>query len=247
MFSVTEKNNSINFIFSSDMRHIDRIIRLCREYIEKFDISKFSEFRLVLREILINAVEHGNKNDIRKTVKCNIEYLGNWRFKMEVQDEGPGFDYQSIAVKIPDDPGQIRNRGFALIHNFSDSMEFSGEGNSITVYISISRETAFHISENEGWQVITPSGDITAGVADNLRTILVEMADKGHRRYRFDFVHVEDIDSIGLSLLIIFAKMLDKQHGEKWLEILNAGRSLSHLLHMTRVDKIYRLNAVERK
>lgn len=61
MFNVNEKDNFIQFIISSDMRLIDRLILDAKKYLEQFNISDFSEFRLVLRELLINAVEHGNK------------------------------------------------------------------------------------------------------------------------------------------------------------------------------------------
>ncbi|MEZ4528134.1 MAG: ATP-binding protein [Desulfobacterales bacterium] len=245
MFNMTENTGSVSFIFSSEMQLADRAVRICRNFMEELSVSNFSEFRLVLRELLINAIEHGNKNDTQKTVNCCIDHLGGTRFRIIVGDEGEGFDYRALAAELSDDPRQIRSRGYALIRSFADRLEFNDKGNWITVYIAVAQQTHFHVSEDQDWRIITPTGDITASNAEECRKILVELADQGHRKFRFDFSKVEDVDSVGLSLLIIFSKMLDKKGGEKRLEILNPRKSLENLLRMTRIDRIYRVVSEE--
>lgn len=241
MFSINEKDNLIEFKISSDMKLVDRLILSTKEYLEQFNISDFSEFRLVLRELLINAVEHGNKNNFQKTVSCDIEHLGNFRFKLTIQDQGKGFDLKEININMPDDPRQIRSRGYALINSYSDRVEFNETGNRVIVHISMPVETRFALTQEKGWQNIVPTGDITAGIADEFRKLLVKLDDKGHRKYLFDLKHVEDIDSVGLSILIIFAKMLDKQENEKKLVIVNARKTMMELFKMTRIDRIYEI------
>jgi len=122
-------------------------------------------------------------------------------------------------------------------------VEFNETGNQVIVYISISIETGFNLIQENGWQNIMPTGDITAGAANNFRKLLVKLADQGHRKYRFDLKQVEDIDSVGLSIFIIFAKMLDKQDAEKQLVIINAIKPMIELFNMTRLDKIYDIRA----
>ncbi len=241
MFKTNETSNSISFVFSSEMRLIDRVIKVCQEFIEQFNASVFSEFRLVLREILINAVEHGNKKNIDYVVKCSVIHMGECEFMIVVEDEGDGFDHKTIDMKLPKDPRQTRRRGFALVNAFADLMQFNDAGNRVTVFISIPMITTFHIDNDNGCQVITPSGDITASVAEDFRTILVKLIDKGHRQYLFDLTHVRDIDSVAISVLIVFAKMLGKKKTKSELEIINAEKGLRDLFHMTRMDKIFKV------
>lgn len=247
MFRMSEDGNVISFTFSSEMHLVDRTIRICREYLNQFNVLRFSHFRLILRELLINAIEHGNQRAMERTVICSVEYVGEWQFKIVVEDEGEGFDYKTLDMRMPDDPNQIRNRGFALVNAFTDRLEFNDKGNRVVAYISIPQTTRFQVENEDGWQVIIPSGDITASIADRFREILVELADQGHRKYRLDFIHVEDIDSVALSVMIIFSKMLDKKNDEKrQLEIVNAGKALVDLFRMTRMDKTYRVIVGER-
>jgi len=242
MFKKTENRDSVTFSFSSEMHLVDRTIQGFRDYLNRFNISEFSASRLVLRELLLNAVEHGNQNRAERTVTSSIDHLGDWQFRFAVEDEGEGFDPQALDMKMPEDPHQLRSRGYALISAFADKLEFNDKGNRITAYVSIPLEMNFLQSQDEaGWQIITPSGDITAGTADKFRAILVMLIDHGHMKYQFDFTHVEDIDSVALSVMIIFAKMLAKK-GEGWqLRIVNAGNALTDLFHMTRMNDIYKV------
>jgi len=242
MFKISENNNTIIFNFSSEIYLIDRVIQTCREYMNHLNITRTSEFRLVLRELLLNAVEHGNLKNAERAVSCTIEHLGNWQFRIIVEDEGDGFDPKTLNMKMPENPGQIRKRGYAMINAFTDRLEFNEKGNCVTAYISIVQTTTFHIEkDSKDWQIITPSGDITASIAENFRTVLVELIDKGYRKYRFDFIYVKDIDSVALSVMIIFSKMLSKKNGKTELEIVNAEKGLASLFRMTRMDRLYKL------
>lgn len=238
---MNEHANSICFSFSSEMLLVDRVIQSCRDYLKRFDIPEFSKFRLVLRELLINAVEHGNRKAVERPVLCRIESIGGFQFKITVEDEGEGFDYASLSMELPKDPHQLRSRGYALINAFTDSLEFNEKGNQVTAFIHIQQETDYRIDSRNDWQIIIPSGDITAGTADKFRALLVSLIDRGHISYQFDFTHVQDIDSIGLSVMIIFAKMLDKKNADRKLKIIHAGNVLSDLFHLTRMDKIYKI------
>lgn len=241
MFEISRDGDSITFNFSSEMEMVDRVIQSCRGYLGQFSIPEFSKFRLVLRELLINAVEHGNWNDADRVVTCSIYHMGKWQFRIMVEDEGIGFDPDEVNMNLPEDPYQLRNRGYPLINAFADRLEFNETGNQITVYLSTLQTTSFSVDHENGWQIITPSGDITASTADNFREILVRLLDRGNRQYRFDFRNVEDIDSVALSVMIIFSKMLTKESGKSRLEIVNARNALTNLFHLTRMDRTYKL------
>ena len=64
------------------------------------------------------------------------------------------------------------------------------------------------------------------------------LLEEGVTKFRFDFSAVEDIDSVSLSVLIVFSKMVSKK--EDWnLQLINLNADLRNLFKMTRVDRIY--------
>ncbi len=92
---------------------------------------------VVLRELISNAIDHGNRNAAESGVYIRLEYLGDSHFAVTVQDNGKGFDYQRVARgRLPEDPRKVRHRGYFLIRSLSDRIEFSEKGNHITVYVT---------------------------------------------------------------------------------------------------------------
>ncbi|MBF0496749.1 MAG: ATP-binding protein [Deltaproteobacteria bacterium] len=241
MFNVNEERESITFRLTSEMRLVDRVVRDVAEYLKQYDVFELANFNMVLRELLNNAIEHGNKNVVERLVTCCVEHLQNTRFKITVEDEGSGFDHKKVDLTIPQDPLEPRSRGYGLINAFADEIGFNKAGNQVTAYFHFTSETGFKITEEDGWQVISPTGDVTSSVVDKFRTLLISLIDKGHTRYRFDLIKVEDIDSVSLSVFILFAKMLTKQKTPAELVIVNANRDLVNLFQMTRLNKAYRV------
>ncbi len=241
MFNVNENNNSIIFEISSEMRMVDHIAHECREFFKKHDVLLFSNPKLVLRELLINAIEHGNRNIADSKVICTLEHLESYNFKITVEDGGDGFDYKSLKMELPEDPEQARNRGYALINVFTEKIEFNEKGNCVTCYMNLNPETEYEVIDVDNWINIKPMGNITASTADKFRVILVEQLKANNRMFRFDFINVEDVDSVSLSVLVCFAKMIDQESGNHQLEIINANKDLVSLFRMTRMDRKYKI------
>ena len=138
MFLRSEKGNSIVYKISSEMCCIDKVVEHLKEDLKRFNISgDESAFKLIVRELLKNAVRHGNHEIIEKTVACNIEYLGARRFKIVVEDQGNGFNYGNINVDLPENFNQIKRKGYILINDLSKRIEFNEKGNRISVYADI--------------------------------------------------------------------------------------------------------------
>lgn len=135
MFEMKRNSCSVSFVFSSDMLLVDKAVKECGNCLTLLGMQASFRFKLVLRELLTNAVEHGNRMVFRRLVSCRIDCSDKNRFKIIVEDEGCGFDYESIDMKLPEDPLQVRNRGYALINAFSDCLRFNIAGNRITAYV----------------------------------------------------------------------------------------------------------------
>jgi anti-anti-sigma factor len=242
VFNITEESQSIRVELASELRHVDRVILEAQHFLGSCGFGEGSlEFNIVLRELLINAIEHGNLDIPEKEVLVLIEALGAGLFSIEVNDEGQGFDHRRLKLTIPDNPRQVRRRGLPLVHEFCEEIKFNERGNSVKVLIRINRETEFELLEQDGWQIIRPSGNVTAVVAAKLSSLLMELVAKKHTRFRFDFLRVLDLDSISLSVFIVLARTIAEEGGQAQLEIVNISRELAELFQMTRMDARYRL------
>jgi serine/threonine-protein kinase RsbW len=103
---------------------VDQITALLQE---KYQLDKAVIFRIsfMLREIINNAVEHGNQFDESKLIHIIVEVDEN-NMSFRVQDEGKGFTLQ-ILEQVPDHYLRVRNRGIFLIKEFGFEIEVSGQ------------------------------------------------------------------------------------------------------------------------
>lgn len=94
------------------------------------DATRFA-IRLALEEALSNAFKHGNKNNPELPVHIDCR-IGESRIEIEVEDQGEGFEPESIP-----DPTQQENleipsgRGIVLMRSFMAEVTFEPPGNRV--------------------------------------------------------------------------------------------------------------------
>jgi anti-anti-sigma factor len=225
----------------SDLAKIEEILGESRGYVRSLGIAETSSVRTVLRELLLNAVEHGNRGDRKKSVSCEIEPLAGNRFRVTVQDEGEGFDFASLRFELAD-PNQERQRGLILVNSFADEITFADGGRSVTAYLTVTGRTRYLATRDaDGYQRISPTGCITAATAADLKQTLLDLFQKGHRDYRFDMAEVEDIDSVGISVMIALSNSLKAEQGETRLEMIHVSEECKELFRIIRLDSVYKI------
>jgi serine/threonine-protein kinase RsbW len=105
VFHMIQTADSITFSFSSTMENIDqvctRITGYLRERIRHIDPFLFP-INLVIREGLTNAVRHGNAGDPQKLVRFVLWIEDNQWIKLEIEDQGQGFDWQQQSAEMSD-------------------------------------------------------------------------------------------------------------------------------------------------
>jgi len=137
MFVFPTKQNKMSTAFRivSDVALVHPAVQRVEAFVQQFGVEDASRISLVLRELLMNAVYHGNGNDRGRSVAFDVEYLGQERFRLSVEDEGAGFDYDALDLTIPEDPRRIRNRGYIVIRKVCNSVKFNERGNRVTVEV----------------------------------------------------------------------------------------------------------------
>ncbi|MDR1912930.1 MAG: ATP-binding protein [Clostridiales bacterium] len=128
-------NRNFTIHFKSDMPYVKTVVfkalRFLSESVPKLSQDDIAELRLVFSELLYNAVVHGNKGDINKIVRLEIEIKNNIVYAY-IEDEGSGFDYTSLIKQINDEDGLSESgRGVKLAYLLTDKLVFFMPGNAI--------------------------------------------------------------------------------------------------------------------
>ena len=81
---------------------------------------------VAIRESVINAIKHGNRNDAAKHVFVEFETATNANvpeLAIRIRDQGEGFDPEQVANPLdPENLLKSSGRGIFLIRNFMDDM-----------------------------------------------------------------------------------------------------------------------------
>ncbi|MBN1850802.1 MAG: ATP-binding protein [Deltaproteobacteria bacterium] len=118
--------------FPATLENVDRTTRKIEQFLSHAGIKDPSQsFDIVLgmREALNNAVTHGSKKDLKKTVCLTLRMKGDVLI-MEVEDEGDGFDWKRCMEKglpFKEESG----RGLAIMKRFFTSMRYNRKGNKL--------------------------------------------------------------------------------------------------------------------
>ena len=129
-------SNELNLELPSDVSAIEHVVKLlaecCRDY-RSYGPRTLVNLRIVVSEALSNAILYGNAGDRDKKVWVRAR-VDAWSVKLQVTDEGPGFDHRSLPDPrrgpAIDAPG---GRGLFLVRQLADEVSFNERGNSITV------------------------------------------------------------------------------------------------------------------
>jgi len=101
--------------------------------------EKYNNILLAITEAVNNAIIHGNKNDINKTI--DLEFILTDDFlKVIVTDEGEGFDLNKVPdPTLPENLLSEHGRGIFIMKHFVDEIkvEKSPQGSSLILKIKL--------------------------------------------------------------------------------------------------------------
>jgi len=137
VFSKMRDKKSISFTLPSDLALVHPAIQEAEAFVQEYGVNETTRISVVLRELLANAIAHGNRNVVARTVHCRMEHVGEGQFLIVVEDEGDGFDFASLDTSLPDDPRNIRNRGYVLVRNLCSALGFNERGNRVSALIDV--------------------------------------------------------------------------------------------------------------
>jgi len=141
VFERVETNDELRITISSELGNVGRVLDAVREWLSDLPPRAYSRLCVVLEELTVNAIVHGNRIRRKRLVSCRLKSFAEECVKVTVEDEGKGFDYCALDMSLPEHVGLSRNRGYALIGALSESLEFNEQGNRVTACLRLSDET----------------------------------------------------------------------------------------------------------
>jgi len=126
-------HEKIEFELPSDLALMNGVLEYLQERVAKLGLIRpeRSNLFVALDEAFVNAVKHGNKNDLTKLVKITAD-LSPKEASFTVEDEGEGFDIREIPNPCdPENLFRTSGRGVLLIYNIMDEVEYNAQGNRV--------------------------------------------------------------------------------------------------------------------
>jgi serine/threonine-protein kinase RsbW len=121
---IKKKNSQITIPSSLD--HLPKVDEYVEGKLRKLgvDEDRLADIAVSVTEAVTNAVLHGNKNDLRKKVRIGLK-ADSSRVEITVEDEGNGFNPESIQSPIED--GNLlkeAGRGIFILKSLMDEVDF---------------------------------------------------------------------------------------------------------------------------
>lgn len=129
---MTDKKLEISF--KSDFCKVKKIVNDILSFISQVDISEEELFdmKLMLCELIFNAIIHGNRQNNQKNVYVSVE-IKDGAILTAVSDEGSGFDYTNFIKTLSTESNLYNEngRGIRLILSLADDVSFNKNGSEI--------------------------------------------------------------------------------------------------------------------
>ncbi len=135
VFSLTCTERTFTLRVNSSQSNVNRALRALDQFLHEHAVAESSDVKLVLRELLLNAVCHGNHNNSARLILLMVECEEEGTCTVTVEDEGDGFDHRLLDFSLPDDPRQASQRGMKLVNALSESVTFNELGNRVTAVL----------------------------------------------------------------------------------------------------------------
>lgn len=125
---VPKKEKRLNFEVESDFS----LVQQTKETLNSFLTSHCTVQSNLLdfHELLVNAMEHGNKHDGGKRVSIDVTLTDQY-YRITITDEGDGFEIRRTDMDLQG--RSERGRGILLTRMMADYIGYNEVGNRVTI------------------------------------------------------------------------------------------------------------------
>ena len=103
-----------------------------------FSDELYANVLICLSEAVVNAIVHGNRENLDKKVYINLEVIEDKRLIFTISDEGEGFDFNNLPdPTAPENIENLTGRGVFIIKKLADQCIFNSKGNELELHFKI--------------------------------------------------------------------------------------------------------------
>ena len=114
---------------------ISNILTFIEEAKGQLDNCVKFELKVILNELILNAIKHGNNSNPLKKVKVSIRIIKTEYIFLLIEDEGEGYDYTSKCNKADFSENcfdmKETGRGILIVSNLCEKIKFNKKGNKV--------------------------------------------------------------------------------------------------------------------
>jgi anti-sigma regulatory factor (Ser/Thr protein kinase) len=130
----SESEDSLYLTVISEAERVPLVLERVSQFTRRLGFGNSDELLLVVRELIMNAIVHGNRSIRSRIALIRIARRGRF-FEIQVDDEGEGFDFDSLVLGLPDDPQSLAKRGLVLVHELSEALVFERGGSRVRAIV----------------------------------------------------------------------------------------------------------------
>jgi ABC-type transporter Mla MlaB component/anti-sigma regulatory factor (Ser/Thr protein kinase) len=239
MYRVDNQEESIFFEISSLLKNVDRIAMDTIDFLQEIGEYDTTELIQVIKELTLNAIEHGNQNDISKIVKVHITVLDAGRILLQVYNDGKTLPLDLLPIKGELDKTKTRSRGLIIVNSLVDDIVIAKDSQSIITYVTLTPKFDWGVDIQNNQMVIKPTTDLTASVINELRIMLIDWLDNDVESCDLDLTNVNNLDSVTLSLFIAFYNHLKESSKVNQFQFSNVSTPIIALFQLTQINTLF--------
>lgn len=217
----------------------DKAVASCATFVKQRCAGLAGPVPAVLRELLAGVIE--TEADSEREVRCRIEMLAPFRFKVTVEMDGGAPAFSALNPNPASGSPPSDGASLGQIGALADQVLFDENNGSVTAYITVAERTEYEVRAEGDERTILATGDLTAASADALRSLLAGMIDEGCRRYRLDFSRVTEIAPLSLAVLHGFQRALDSRDSDVTVFIEKPNHDVGELIRLTGLSRRFRI------
>jgi serine/threonine-protein kinase RsbW len=116
---------TVRLEFGSAFDMLD-FVQIISDYVGRLtglDEDQLFDVSVAVRESVVNAIKHGNKNDQTKRVVVEFSTVPRDQMTVRVQDQGEGFDPEDVPDPLsPENLMKGSGRGILFMRNYMDDV-----------------------------------------------------------------------------------------------------------------------------
>jgi anti-sigma regulatory factor (Ser/Thr protein kinase) len=130
----SESENSLYLTIASETAQVPLVLERVAQFTRRQGIWDSETLLLVVRELLMNAIVHGNASRPSRMALVRVAKRGEL-YEIQVDDEGEGFDYDSLSLGLPEDPQTLNGRGLILVNALAEQLVFERGGRRVRALV----------------------------------------------------------------------------------------------------------------